>query len=160
MTEADGYTPMNMAARFDLLDVVDMLHARAPATVGSHTADGRTPLLLACSLGHEAMVSRLISLGAIQQMLPGKSCPLPAAAAALQGWVSVIRLLIKAGIKAIGHPEMLPHVLCAAVCCHHAKVLQQLLAAEGAEMRSLWANSRMDGKKCFTMALPTALRRW
>ena len=64
LPQEDGYTPMHAVAGNGHMHLVDMLCSKAPATLSTFAGKGQTPLLWACTRGHESMVARLLSLGA------------------------------------------------------------------------------------------------
>ncbi|CAM9602212.1 unnamed protein product, partial [Laminaria digitata] len=121
-----------------------MLYSRAPATLNRCTAEGRTPLYWACLRDHESMVSKLLSLGAMQSIPPDRSCPL--AAAVNEGFVDVVKVLInEGGIRAVGGEMPLAEALRTAVVFHRARILRLLLTADGDEGLSEWANTYLKG---------------
>ena len=107
LTEQDGLTAMHLVAQHGgHRDLVDMLYTGAPTTLNSYSSvEGETPLFLACAKGHERMVSRLLSLGAMQENIC-KLCLL--SGATIKGFAGVVRLLLDEGLGVVGGPEVLP----------------------------------------------------
>ncbi|CAM9469429.1 unnamed protein product [Laminaria digitata] len=136
LTEQDGFTAMHLVAQHGgHLDLVKMLYRRAPATLNSYSsAQGETPLFLACANGHESMVYKLLSLGAIQRDRC-KICPLKGAI--FKGYVGVVEMLLDEGIGVVGGPEVLPTALYTALVYRQAIILQMLLEA-GEEDAPIW----------------------
>ncbi|CAN0052335.1 unnamed protein product [Laminaria digitata] len=118
-----------------------MLCSRTPATLNSCIADGMTPLFIACHVGHESMVSKLLSPGAMQPSVESDVCPL--ATAALKGFVGVVRVLFtEEGIRAVrGKMVALPRALYVSLRSCQAKTLRLLLTVDGEEKRSEWASA-------------------
>lgn len=147
LADENGYTPLHVVAQHNILDLVDMLYTASPAALNCYTYNGETPLFMACSRGHVDMTSRLLSLGAMQPMPPDHRNMLPLATAAIIGLEGVVRVLIKKGMPAVGGTETLHFAIFGAVQQRQTKILQLLLAADGAEKRSHWANIKVDGKR-------------
>lgn len=59
-------TPLHAVAEHGITKSVDVLYNKALATLNLHTTDGRTPFFSVRLAGRESVVSRLLSLGAIQ----------------------------------------------------------------------------------------------
>ncbi|CAN0041563.1 unnamed protein product, partial [Laminaria digitata] len=138
----DGRNPLHLAARSDHMDLVDMLHSKAPATLNRCDAEDLTPLYMACHRGHESMVSKLLSLGAMHRMSRDDSLACPLAIAVAKGFVGVVRALItERGMRAVGGEVALVHALIMAVCFRQARLLPLLLTVGGEESRSTWANA-------------------
>ena len=55
MADKNGQHPLHTAAFRGDIDLVDMLHARAPATLNRFNSYHETPLFLACFNGHEGI---------------------------------------------------------------------------------------------------------
>ncbi|CAM9193120.1 unnamed protein product, partial [Laminaria digitata] len=55
-----GYTHLHGVALSGHVDVVDMLHSKAPSTLNRCASQGETPLFVACCNGHESVVSKLL----------------------------------------------------------------------------------------------------
>ncbi|CAM9172197.1 unnamed protein product [Laminaria digitata] len=125
------------------MDLIDMLYTAAPATLNRYPPNGMTPLSVACCEGNESMVSKLLSLGAMQPMPPiGRDWWCPLKVAVQEGRVDVVRVLInEGGIRAVGGAGPLLKALNAAVCYRQARILQLLLTMDGEETRSEWANT-------------------
>lgn len=66
LADEKGAIPLHMASLYGNVDLFDMLLSSAPETLDRCAADGTTPLLAACSQGHDKMISKLLSLGAMQ----------------------------------------------------------------------------------------------
>ncbi|CAM9621089.1 unnamed protein product, partial [Laminaria digitata] len=138
--DEDGCTPLHLVALSENMELVDMLHSRAPSTLNSRNTEDRTPLFFACFHGNEILVSKLLSLGAMQPTPFDKiSCPL--GLAVMLDSVGVARVLInEGGIRAVGGKEALTSALEHAVTDRRARMLRLLLAVDGRERRSEWAN--------------------
>ncbi|CAM9834228.1 unnamed protein product [Laminaria digitata] len=140
----DGFLPLHAVAVNDEMGVVDMLHSGAPTTLNRCDGRGRTPLFFACHGGYEGMVSKLLSLGAMQRTPLARNGMCPLSVAVGKGFVGVVRVLLnKGGIKAVGGEMALPPALCVAARFGEAKTLRLLLAVDGEEKRSKWANIRL-----------------
>ncbi|CAM9595099.1 unnamed protein product [Laminaria digitata] len=139
------FIPLHAVALHGHTDVVDMLCSRAPATLNQCTSDGKTPLVLACYYGHESVVSKLLSLGAMQPVSPDDgTCPL--AIAVSKGFVGVVQVLVnEGGIRAVGGEGPFSRALHRAVQAHSVRILRLLLAADGEERRSERANNSLNG---------------
>ncbi|CAM9172060.1 unnamed protein product [Laminaria digitata] len=135
----DGQIPLHMVAVNGHTNLFDMLYTPAPATLNCCGANGQTPLFWACGKGHESIVSKLLSLGAMQPLDGHAMCPLQAAIAA--DFVGVVRVLLnEGGIRAVGGSMPLGRALFLAVTQRRARILRVLLTADGEEERSDWAN--------------------
>ena len=143
-----GLTPLHVAARLGRIDLTDLLSIGARSTLNICDDAGRTPLFMACTGGHESVVSRLLYFGALQPMPLDKHGRdmLPLSMAAVHGNVGVVRVLLKQGMRAIGGATVLPDALLMAVRHRHARILQLLIVAEGEERQRLWANILVNGK--------------
>ena len=147
LADKDGCVPLHLAALNDDLDLVDMLHTIAPAALNRYASNGQTPLFVACHEGHESMVSKLLSLGAMQRSPLEDSTTCPLAVAVFKGFVGVVRVLInEGGIQAVGGEEALTEAVGVAVQHRHARILRLLLAVDGYERRAWWANIQFDGR--------------
>ena len=147
LADEDGYTPLHVVAQHNFINLVDMLYTASPTVLNCYTHHGETPLFMACSRGHEGMASRLLSLGAMQSMPPDHRNMLPLATAAIIGFEGVVRVLINKGMRAVGGTETLHFAIFGAIQHRQTKILQLLLAADGSEKRSHWANIKVDGKR-------------
>lgn len=137
MTDKMGCTPLHAVAHYG---VTDMLHNKAPATLNLTSTDGATPPFIACVNGHESMVSRLLSLGAMQQ--PDDISISPLIMAAARDFEGVVRILLDYGLEAVGLRSSLPFAVLGAIWSCNAKILRLLLAVDGEEKRPQWANTR------------------
>ncbi|CAM9449823.1 unnamed protein product [Laminaria digitata] len=140
-----GITALHSVAYSGRIDLVVMLHARAPATLNHCASEGGTPLYSACYRGHESLVSKLLSLGAMQPLpLHEGSCPL--ATAVSENFVGVVRVLMnEGGIRAVGGEMALANALVMAIRFRRATILRLLLTVDGEEGRSEWANTYAKG---------------
>lgn len=144
LAEANGYIPLHRAAQRGHTEFADILYSRALFTLDHHSPKGETPLFLACSYDHESMVSKLLSLGAIQPPPLSGRCPL--VEAVIRGLVGVVRVLInEGGIEAVGGDAVLPRSMGIAVRFGRARILRLLLSVDGKEGR-LWANAVIKGR--------------
>ncbi|CAN0070648.1 unnamed protein product [Laminaria digitata] len=144
LAQANGFTPLHGVAGNGHLDLVDMVHSAAPAVLNRYAASGASALFVASFHGHEGMVSKLLSLGAMQQVPPNGMCPLLAAVD--KGFVNVVRALIEGGrVRVVGGREVLPPALHFAISSRRATILRLLLSVEGEARRSEWANSTNPG---------------
>lgn len=144
-----GCTPLHLAAQNGHIGFVDMLYRGAPLALNTYANTGETPLFLACAKGHEIVVSRLLSLGAMQVVPPDRRGMLPLAMAVKAGFMGVVRVMIDGGvgIKAIGGSRMFPNALYSAVRYHQARILWLLLGAHGEDRRSEFANADLNDQK-------------
>ncbi|CAM9953176.1 unnamed protein product [Laminaria digitata] len=143
----DGFIPLHIAALKEDMDLLDMLCSRAPATLNRRTtADGATPLFMACGKGNERMVSKLLSLGAMQPMTPRASDTCPLMVAVIKGFVGVVRVLInEGGVRAVGGEIAFAEALQRAVEARPLGMLRLMLGVDGEERRSEWANTYHKG---------------
>ena len=94
-TQADGTTALHWAARWDQVDVVDLL-LQAGANVNAANRYRITPLSLACTNGNAAIVAKLLGAGA----KPNAATPdgeTPLMTAARTGNAKVVTLLLASG---------------------------------------------------------------
>lgn len=141
------FVPLHLAAKHGHLEFVDMVHDAAPSACGLNavSADGRTPLFAACCEGHEAVVSRLLSLGVTQRVDNHSLYPL--GVATRKGFMSVVRLLLKDKMRAVGGTTVLPYALHVAISHQQPKVLRLLLGVDGDKKRAKWANTYFDDRR-------------
>ncbi|CAM9469500.1 unnamed protein product, partial [Laminaria digitata] len=140
LAEEDGFIALHVAAQKGRVDLIDMLYAGAPATLNTYSSDGETPLFAACTEGREGTVSRLLSLGARQRVPPDDRNMCPLLVAAILGFSGVVRILVDDGLRAVGGTGTLSMGLNNALLYRNAKAVRLLLAADGEEKRSRWAN--------------------
>lgn len=139
----DGCTPLHVVALSEDMDLVDLLYSRAPATLNRCTTEGRTPLFMACHVGNERFVSKLLSLGAMQPLSASEECPL--GIAVYLGFVGVVRVLVnEGGIRAVGSKMPLAKALQLAVSFRRVIIVRLLLAVEE-EGRLEFANTNPEG---------------
>lgn len=142
-----GVTPLHIVAYTGQVELVDMLCAKAPATLNRCSAGGMTPLFAACSEGHQSMVSKLLSLGARQRVTSEDNGLFPLVIAVMKGFFEVARTLVnRGGLEEMGGGHVLAQALYRAIVCRRPRILTMLLAAEGGEKRSKWANVNIDGR--------------
>ncbi|CAM9449895.1 unnamed protein product [Laminaria digitata] len=143
LAEERGFLPLHYVALKGHLDMVDMLYSRAPATLNVCADMGQTPLLSACCGDQEKMVSKLLSMGAMQRIPAHETDTSPLMMAAGRGLVGVMRVLInEGGIWAVGGSDGLSQALYMAVHFKRTTILRLLLAAVGDnEDRPSWANT-------------------
>src|SRR5688572_13083504 len=93
--EADGSTALHQAARYDRIDIADLLIA-AKADVKTATRYNITPLSLACANGNAALIDRLLKAGADPNSTSheGQTALMTAA---LNGNVDAVKLLLIRG---------------------------------------------------------------
>ncbi|CAN0098566.1 unnamed protein product, partial [Scytosiphon promiscuus] len=101
LADKAGFIPLHLVARAGLTDLVNILHASAPSTLYCCASNGQNPLFVACNNGHESMVSKLLSLGAMLGVPSAYSDTFPLTIAAMNGFVGVMRILIEGGIRAV-----------------------------------------------------------
>lgn len=148
LAEETGVTALHFATRNGRLDVFEMLLAKSPGTLNRHSDDGKSTLLLACGNGHVGLVTRLLSLGARQETTrPGRKIISGLSMAAMQDHVGVARVLISGNLEAVGGKPKLLGALFSAARYGKPRVLRLMLAADGEEGRSGWANTPLDGKR-------------
>lgn len=140
----DGDIPLHKVVSNNRMDLIDMLYSRAPTTLNRCTENDETSLYLACYQGHDRVVSKLLSLGAMQPMplyaSRQQACPLRVAVA--KGLVGVVRVLIReGGIRAVGGEAALPLALTCAIQFRQAIILRLLLAVGGKEKMAGRANT-------------------
>ncbi|CAN0491517.1 unnamed protein product [Laminaria digitata] len=100
LADEKGFIPLHTVATKGFMDLVDVLHSTRSNTLNRRAAKGETPLFVACGGGHESMVSKLLSLAAMQ---PTPLAESPLTLAVMTGSVGVIRVLVnEGGIRAIG----------------------------------------------------------
>lgn len=142
-----GMVPLHVVALYGHIDLVDMLYSKAPATLNYYSAKGQTPLYVACDVGNERMVSKLLSLEGMERTPTGverKACPLTAAVTG--GFAGVVRLLMTGrGLWIMGGESMIPNTLIFAVEHRQANVVRVLLTVGGRERRSQLANMDVNG---------------
>ena len=100
-----------------------------------------------CLYGHDIVVSKLLSLRAIQppRLDARSACPLLTAMD--RGFVGVVLVLINVGgIRAVGGDAALTLSLGVAVRFRRARTLRLVLAADGEGRRSEWANVIVKGR--------------
>ncbi|CAN0276436.1 unnamed protein product, partial [Laminaria digitata] len=143
----DNWTPLHAAAVNGRVGLAHVLYAAAPATLNRCSSFGETPLCLACVGGHEGMVSKLLSLGAMEPPMPLVDDALsPLLVAVCKGFMGVVRILLEEeGFRAIGGRRALPDALYNAIRYRQTRILRLLLAAEGDEKRSELANTSIGG---------------
>lgn len=147
LAEENGIVPLHVVSYRGYLDLVDDMHSRSPSTLNRCASKGQTPLFLACVGGHETVVSRLLSLGAVQPMPAEDDSMLPLSVAVSNGFLGVVRVLLsEKGITAIGGRAVLPNALFTVVKAHDARILRLLLAVDGQEKRLAWANTLVKGR--------------
>ncbi|CAM9713991.1 unnamed protein product [Laminaria digitata] len=147
LAQEDGFVPLHLAAANGRVELVDMLYSRAPATLNLRASKGDTPLFWACHSGHDSMVSKLLSLGAMQRAPSDGIDACPLAAAVMKGFLGVVRALINAGgVSGVRSDLVLGQALHLAVSDRQARILQLLLTVDGEEGRSEWANISFGGR--------------
>lgn len=102
-------------------EVLDMLHENPPGTINFPAPGGETPLAMACYYGQEAVVSRLVTLGAVR---PANDCKIALTTAIRKGFIGVVRVLLDQGMEAIGGKTLIPSALYASMRCHQGKMLK------------------------------------
>ena len=165
LADEKGDIPLHEAAVSGCIDVVDMLHSRAPATLNFTGNKGESPLFAACYKGDESMVSKFLSLGATQ-LPPDGNFLYPLAKAVEKGFLGVVRLLMNdLGTRPAADDKALVVALCTAACFRQVKSLRLLLTVNGDERRSEWANAYQNGRSllhfgarcCYPAAVSTLL---
>ena len=146
LANENGLLPLHVAAFRGHIDLVDMLHAGAPATLNRFNFCCQTPLFSACFNGHVGMASKLLSLGAMQPTSPYEIDTSPLLAALAKDFVDVAVVLIKEGeIRALGGWMLLPKALYMSVRLRQTGILRLLLTVYGEEGRSELANTYIKG---------------
>ena len=147
LADKTGLLPLHVAAFHGHIDLIDMLHARAPATLNRFNSYHETPLFLACVNGHEGMASKLLSLGAMQPISPYEIDMSPLVVALVKDFVDVAVVLIKeGGIRALGGRTVLTHALYMSVGFNQTGILRLLLTVFGEEGRSELANTYLKDR--------------
>lgn len=77
------------------MNLIDMVHSRAPAALNSYASEGEFPLFVATFYGHNTVVSKLLPLGAMQRIPRNSMCRLLVAVD--KGFILVGRALINGG---------------------------------------------------------------
>lgn len=166
LADGTGMIALHLAAEMGHTGLVDIMYSSEPDTLNRPTFDGMTMLYVACESGHENMVSQLLSLEAMKPAVVDQTNACPLAVAVKNGFVGVVRVLInEVGIRMVGGRRALPRALAVAVCSRQVIILRLLLAAEGDERRSEWANTSVDGQTilhyaacvCYPAAVSTLL---
>ncbi|CAM9171807.1 unnamed protein product, partial [Laminaria digitata] len=158
LADDDGHIPLHYVAlegRLDLLDIVyDDSREEKPSSASSFmlnqcTTTGETPLFMACAGGSAGMVSRLLSLGAVQGATPNERRMCPLMVAARRGFVDVVRVLINEGGlgKAFGDEKAVVHALEICIRFRYPRILRLLLDVEGEAGRAKWANTNFIGRQ-------------
>lgn len=150
----NGVLALHMVALHRNVEIINMLYSKAPATLNVCTSNGVTPLFLSCIEGHEGIVSKLLSLGAVQPMPLDANDKCLISVAVEKGFVGVVRVLInQEGIRAVGGGVALRYALCIAICYHQARILPLFLAAvDGKNGRSQWMNINLEGNHLLLFA--------
>lgn len=140
----DGFTPMHAVTQHGHTEVLDMLHENSPGTINFPAPGGETPLFMACYYGQEAVLSRLLTLGAVR---PDDACKISGLTTAVhKDLIGVVRVLLNQGMNALGgKTAVLRSAMYASVRFHRAKILS-LLRADGEPMRSALANTAIMDK--------------
>ena len=99
LAQENGITPLYCVAPNGAIDVVDMLYTTDLATLNRCAAEGTTPLFIACSEVHESIVSKLLSLGAMNRIPADVGDTFSVVKTVWLGLVGVFRVLINGGGK-------------------------------------------------------------
>ena len=147
LADSNGIIPLHMVvSQSGSTALVDMLCSRAPSSVNHRAFNDKTPLYLACRVGHEGAVSKLLSQGAKQLALCTNIDVCPLAIAVENGHLGVVRVLMnEGGIPAVGGVMALPRAMQISIIRHRAIILRLLLTADGEEGRSKWVNVNYEG---------------
>ncbi|CAM9806018.1 unnamed protein product [Laminaria digitata] len=148
LADGIGCTPLHAVAQNGLIDLLDIVYTGAPDTLIRYSTNGRTPLFFACANDHENMVSRLLSLGAMQWVRPHNPNMCPLLVATAKGYEGVVRVLIREGMPAVGRMMSMPYAIHGAIQSSQVRILRLLLAVDGeAKTRSYWANIELSGRQ-------------
>lgn len=143
-----GRTALHPAAYCRETDLIEMLLSNGALPILNHpTMDGKTPLTVAVERDSASVVSLLLSAGASQEDLldtDGYECPF--AYAALMGCENALRALSsERGMDAVGGgSRVIPGALSCVTRRRRARILHMVLAAEGKERQTYWANYNQD----------------
>lgn len=144
LQDADGRVALHYAAYSGNIDLIDMLLSEPSLSTLNHiTEDGKTPLLVAVEFNHSAALARLLAAGASQSAALGLSnyqCPFQSAVVKRQE--DLVRVLATTnGMKAVGgSARVIPNALACVKMRGTATVLSLVLAADGEERQTAWAN--------------------
>lgn len=149
LEDKNGYTPLHFVGYYGRIDLVDMLHAKAPDTLSRVAYEGETPLCIACAQGREDVVKRMLSLGATHRLFPNPNdgaCAL--SMAAMKGREGIVRILLCAGLRVVGgRKAVMPNAMYTAVRSRHARVLRMLIESRGKKTPKEWANTSILGRR-------------
>lgn len=157
LQNADGRMALHYASFCGYTDLVEMLLSGGGSerTVNHATLDGKTPLTAAVESNHGGVVSLLLSAGASQKGLLDThdyQCPFKHASA--MGCVDILRMFSsERGMDAVGGSRVIPTALSCVATRGRARILSMVLAAEGEERQTYWANRKIIlGRPMLNMA--------
>lgn len=126
LSNAGLETPLHVAAKFNRLDVVDVL-VTAGANIDAINGDRTTPLFIASFIGHVDMVHLFLNRGANVEIADGRAST-PLHAAATNGHVAIVAALLASGANVDAADENNATPLFAAAATRSLPIVEKLLA--------------------------------
>lgn len=155
LADVYGCTAMHFAVcHEDGAALIDLLRSNSPSSLTKPDLRGVTPLRLAALHGWPSSITHLLSLGATQ---PIDSRHLPLLDAVVGNHASSVRVLLEAGLEAVGGPDaLMTAILQSFDLKKSGKVLGLLLAVNGEAEKQRWANTKLEGTPILHMAAALA----